>query len=1046
MNRRDFLRAATSGAAAWGVGASLPVFPEQDEPAEGIIPEDKGLDAKELAALRRRGERRVFRGAERSAIGMPIGGICAGQVYLLGDGTLGGWHVDGRRNFTGYGATCYEPRKIERELHQGFLLETRFAPEGEYRRGMLADVENGGDYDDIEFIGEYPIGEVRYLATEERRKERKLPPVRATLRAYSPFLPLNAADSSLPCTVLRFELVNESTETILGVLTGFLENGVERDALDQVGAPRWRNRAAYDPITRDLVPNTILMEAIPPARDRDQSEPRPERMLQDFEGDDYGDWTVEGTAFGDGPAKGTLPNQQEVSGFKGAGLVNTYLGGDRPTGTLTSPPFTIDRRYLSMLVGGGGHPNETCVDLLLDGEVVRTAMGKEAEKLEPVLWDLGEYEGREAVLRIVDRTGIGWGHVNVDHIVLTDELPEELERPKPTDLTYGTMALSGLGRGREVVDWKDDGKLDNESGERPGQITTDRPATAGIQEGFVLYPGRRTEIVFVVSWHFPNLHTGHRTHYSTRFANAAEVARYVIEHDERLWRETELFRKTAYEDTTLPWWLALRLFMPVANLATGTAQWWDDGRFWGWEGVGCCSGTCTHVWNYSHAEARLFPQLARSTRVMQDLGTAFEEATGRVAFRGEVDRGFAYAADGQAGTVLKCYREHLTSADGGFLRENWPRIRQVLEYQIGKDAELSEDGEPDGVLITSQHNTYDIDFYGPNTMVGSMYLASLLAGARMAERVGDETSAKRYRRLYRSGRQKSEATLFNDEYFVQRIPEGDRHPYQYGTGCLSDQLFGQTWARLLDLGTVYDEGMIGSALASIYRHNFVPEVGPYNEVWPPERFFARDHDAGLLLCTWPRGGRPDKPVRYKDEVWSGIEYQVATSMVWEGLVDEALVICKAIDDRYDGRLHNPWNEVECGDHYARAMASYGVLQALEGFVYDGPAERIGMAPRLTPERFAAFFAGAEGWGLLSQAGNENEQTNRVDLHAGTLRVREIVAVPISGRTDGACDARVLLDRRTLPANARWEKERAVVELDETVIVRAGQTLEVEWEW
>ena len=197
MNRRDFLRAATSGAAAWGVGASLPVFPEQDEPAEGIIPEDKGLDAKELAALRRRGERRVFRGAERSAIGMPIGGICAGQVYLLGDGTLGGWHVDGRRNFTGYGATCYEPRKIERELHQGFLLETRFAPEGEYRRGMLADVENGGDYDDIEFIGEYPIGEVRYLATEERRKERKLPPVRATLRAYSPFLPLNAADSSL---------------------------------------------------------------------------------------------------------------------------------------------------------------------------------------------------------------------------------------------------------------------------------------------------------------------------------------------------------------------------------------------------------------------------------------------------------------------------------------------------------------------------------------------------------------------------------------------------------------------------------------------------------------------------------------------------------------------------------------------------------------------------------------------------------------------------------------------------------------------------------
>ena len=113
--------------------------------------------------------------------------------------------------------------------------------------------------------------------------------------------------------------------------------------------------------------------------------------------------------------------------------------------------------------------------------------------------------------------------------------------------------------------------------------------------------------------------------------------------------------------------------MPISTLATGTCQWWANGRFWAWEGVGCCNGTCTHVWNYAHGMARLFPELERSARTKQDLGPAFDPKTGRVGFRGE-DPHSPYAADGQCGTVLKCYREHLMSKDDSFLKENWPRI------------------------------------------------------------------------------------------------------------------------------------------------------------------------------------------------------------------------------------------------------------------------------------------------------------------------------------------------------------------------------------
>jgi fructan beta-fructosidase len=152
----------------------------------------------------------------------------------------------------------------------------------------------------------------------------------------------------------------------------------------------------------------------------------PDLLIADFEGQDYGGWKATGEAFGPGPARGTLPGQMEVSGYEGRGLVNSYYQGDKTTGTLTSPAFRIERRYLNFLIGGGMHPGKACINLLVDGKVVRTATGPNdrpggTEHLDWHSWDVHDLAGREAMIQIVDQVTGGWGHINIDHIVQSDQ-------------------------------------------------------------------------------------------------------------------------------------------------------------------------------------------------------------------------------------------------------------------------------------------------------------------------------------------------------------------------------------------------------------------------------------------------------------------------------------------------------------------------------------------------------------------------------------------------------------------------------------------------
>ncbi len=981
---------------------------------EHLVPADKHLTADFVQSLYQRGRRAVYTGKDLETIGMPVGGIAAGQLYLRGDGTLALWQVFNQHVFTGYGRDCYRTYRPESPVDSGFAiaLESGDAP---VVKGLDAD------FGTVEFAGEYPIGLVRYRADDF--------PIEVEIEAFSPFIPLNAGDSALPATVFHITLMNRSGTTQRARLLSWLENAVCLHSAEGVHALR-RSRIVNEN------GRTLIVHTAEEAPKQPDQTARTKIVLGDFEGSGYGGWQPTGEAFGRGPAQGTLANQQAVSGFLGDGLVNTYLGGDGPQGTLTSAASILSRKYVNFLVGGGSHVGQTCINLLVEGEVVRTATGKDNEKLEWFFWNVEDLEGQTARIEIVDRHSGGWGHINVDQVELTDDPFQGALGPLEELPDYGSLVLAF----EEAVGPQDDvkrllallpGERATLSAERETTFAvSERRSTAVATDTIELEGGSEKTFTVILSWCFPNHQNGRE--YANRFQSAVDVSHYVLDNRERLAGQTERWHRTFYEDSTLPRWLLFRLHSTVCNLATGTCQWWKNRRFWAWEGVGCCEGTCTHVWNYAHAAARLFPELERSARQMQDFGEGFDPETGLVGFRSNR----AYAADGQAGTILKAYREHLCSADDAFLRRNWPRIKKALEYSI------SQDGDENGLIENSQHNTFDINFEGPNTFVGSMYLAALRAGEEMARLMGDGQFAGRCRRLLESGSRLSAERLWDGEHFIQLV-DLEMHPkHQYGNGCLSDQLFGQGWAHQLDLGYIYPKSNVHKALQAVWKYNWAPDVGPYNTVHTPERWFARPGEAGLFTCTWPKGAFMAEGVRYRSEVWTGIEYQVAGHMVWEGMLTEAMTICRAIHDRYHPSKHNPFNEVECGDHYARALASWGVYTALAGYEYDGPAGHIGFAPRITPGNFRAAFTAAEGWGSFTQRRTRDSQADSIELRWGRLKLKTLsFSVPTSWESVAVTVSRDS-NNLELEDSAEPQEGRVNLELAEPLVLSEGERLEI----
>jgi non-lysosomal glucosylceramidase len=997
INRRDFMVLTAAGAAGAALNSTLlPVMagPFEENEYLNTIPVDKKLDPKWVASLTARGEPTVVTDpAALQHIGMPIGGLFSGNLYLGGDGKLWLWDIfnrvvegilprqvqyKGQSVGTSGGANYVSPAPQESPIDQGFAVSID---------GKVRPLDNSG-FADISFEGRYPIGRVTY--------RDKGCSVSVKLEAYSPFIPLNTDDSSLPATVMSYTVRNESSKTVNAEISGWLENAICLYHRDQVSGT-CQNRVLRE---KGM---TFLSCSAEPVKEKD-ADIRPDILFEDFEKDDYEGWTVTGTALGDSPIKmADMPDYQGDVAGEGKRVVNTHnvrqgedvRGGDQHVGTLTSKPFVIQRKYINFLIGGGAHEGKTCMNLLIDGKVVKSATGRNNNRMNPGSFTVTQWEGKHAQIQIVDKETGGWGNIGVDHIVFSDKPAKTLVLNELHD--FGTMGLALL----SVRSPKDDGSSEDlasayvsEAGQFQQRVDmTSKPLSdklvGSVGRRMSLMPGQEQTVTFVVTWHFPNLSVAGMNnvgrHYASRFSNAQAVAQYVAENFERLSTSTRLWCDTWY-DSSLPYWFLDRTMANTTTLATSTCYRFKDGRFWAWEGIGCCHGTCTHVWHYAQAVGRLFPEIERNHREQVDFGVAFH-ADGGIGHRANLQQSSEPAHDGQCGRILGVYREHQMTADSAFLKRIWPKVKKAIEYMIQNDR------NDDGIVEGSQPNTLDAAWFGKISFLVSLYLAALRAGEVMAIEIGDNDFVQRCRDIAERGRSNI-LKLYNGEYFYQIEDPKHLNEIGIGKGCYIDQVFGQSWAFQVGLGRLFDEQKIKSALRALWKYNFVPDVGPFREKFKRGRWYAMAGDAGLLMCTWPKGGLREDfkkhwQYMYFNECMTGFEWQVASHMIWEGMITEGLAVARAIHDRYNAALRNPYNEIECSDHYARAMASYGAFITACGYEYHGPKGYLAFAPKINPKNFKAAFTTAQGWGSFSQKISQQSQTQRIELKHGSLRLSEM---------------------------------------------------------
>ena len=1019
-----------------GIGGtvSIPAAEPAPNPEHAkLIPAEKNFDPAWWASLTARGQPDVYEGQDLRWIGMPVGGICAGQVYLGGDGRLWHWDIFNQPFHTG--AEHYaKPMTPSSPIEQGFALQIR---QGQQVQTRSLDQKG---FRRIRFRGEYPIGRVEYTDPDC--------PVEVRLEAFSPFIPLNPEDSALPATIMEFTLRNRSDGPVRCRLAGWLENAVCKFT----GPPK---QVTY---VHQPGKNLILLEhAAEPLPEKHAKPARPDILFEDFEKPTYEGWTVEGTAFGAGPVeKKNIPPYQGEVGGQGQRVVNSHASApgqsvqekDRHTGRLTSRTFTIERDYIHFWIGGGAHKGRTCLNLLVDGKVVASATGKNDNRTERRSFDVRPWAGKQAQLQIVDEASESWGNIGLDHIVFSDR-PAEPPIPLPERPDFGTMALAVLGQVPESVQpipSLPDGALPEAVfGAPEGQnLPARNPPCSALVCEVLLNPTETKTVPFLICWYFPNLRLDRLPPgrwYGTRFRSAGQVAQYIAEHFDRLTGQTRLWRQTWY-DSTLPYWFLDRTFANTSTLATSTCHWLANGRFYGWEGVGCCPGTCTHVWQYAQAVARLFPQLERSARQMVDYGVAFDPKTGMIAFRAEHNQ--HWAADGQAGCILRAYREHLMSSSDEFLRGIWPKVKRSLEFLMSRDTDA------DGILDGPQHNTLDADWYGQVAWLSGMYLAALRAGQEMALRMDDPEFAQKCRRLFERGQKTIDEKLFNGQYYIHLADPAHADVVGSYNGCHIDQVLGQSWAWQLGLGRILDAEHVRSALRSIWRYNLALDVGPYRAAYKPGRWYAMPGEGGVIMCTWPL--LPVQRIQksfdfYFNECMNGFEYQLAWHMIAEGMVQEGLAITRLIHDRYHPAKRNPWNEVECGDHYARSMASYGVFLALCGYHYDGPRGLLGFAPRLGAENFRAAFTTAEGWGSFAQkqqtAGPDQQASLHVQLELrwGRLKLQTLCLALVGKRKPEHVEVR-LSPQQAIPARLSVEADQLQIHLAQPILLEAGQTLHV----
>jgi uncharacterized protein (DUF608 family) len=528
----------------------------------------------------------------------------------------------------------------------------------------------------------------------------------------------------------------------------------------------------------------------------------------------------------------------------------------------------------------------------------------------------------------------------------------------------------------------------------------------------------RKTVRLLLSWYVPesNLNIGenpsekdksfYQPWYAGRFKKIKDVSLYWDKNYDFLKKRTMQFSES-FHKASIPSEITEAIAANLSILKSPTVLRQTDGRLWCWEGCndnsGSCNGSCTHVWNYAQAIPHLFPQLERTLR--QTEFNENQDKSGHQNFRAwlpirTTDHKFHAASDGQLGGIMKVYRDWRISGDTQWLKGLWDKVKKSLNYCIE-----TWDPEYKGILQEPHHNTYDIEFWGPDGMCGSFYLGALKAACLMAEALNDPVPL--YKELYEKGRRYLEKHLFNGEYFYQDIRwKGLKTPdptnkkdfasleamkiikkegpkYQYSEGCLSDGVLGVWIGAVCGIDNILDNKKVKKHLLSVYRYNFRRSL--LNHFNPQRPGFALGDDGGLLLCTWTKGKKLSLPFPYSNEVWTGIEYQVASHLMMHGRIKEGLDIVRAARARYDGRKRNPFDEYECGHWYGRALSSYGILQGLTGIRYDAVEKTLYIKPVIRGD-FSSFISTETGYGL---AGIKNKKPF-LKVYSGKIEVKKVI--------------------------------------------------------
>ncbi len=855
---------------------------------KGDIPINKNLDPQWIKSLYQAGTPTTYYKSknELQYIGMPVGGIMAGGVYLGGDGRLWLWDIFNEKKegvdpkIVAYqrttthnpyvrsrdGANYVEPSANIRPLQQGFIIKI------EYGDKIIYKTLEEKDWDEIAFEATYPVGVVHYT-------DKNLP-VKLTLKAYSPFIPLNADDSGLPATILSFSAKNTGSQSINISILGYLEN--------------------------------------------------------------------------------------KTSIRTGDGM--------------------FCRRQNEVLKAGG-------FPAILESTQILKKNDKELDK-------------------------------------------------KPD---FGTMCISVLD---PKAKYFCDLDIENpvwafQQKESEKQTKSFRESLIGaVQTDINLAANASGEADFIISWYFPNLKVDNAikdtgAYYQNKFASALDVAKYVGNNFNRL-SSTTLKWMSTWQNTTLPQWFMERTFLTVNTLATTNCYRFNSGRFWAWEGIGACPGTCTHVWQYAQAMGHLFPELERDCRERTDLNIAMQN-DGGIIFRAEMES--RPAIDGQAGSVLRCYREHQMSSNDEFLKRNWTQIKKAIQFI------LNQDKNGDGMEDTPMENTLDAVWDGEIAWIVGLCISSVKAGQEMATEMGDMEFAKVCADYVQKGSKNMDKYLFNGEYYIHR-PDKEKGRAQLGSynTCHIDQVMGQSWAYQVGLGRIQDAKKTRSALQSLWKYNYTPNVGPYIETHQGGRPYALPGEGGLIMNTNPKneakpyGDNVTWQMGYFHECMTGFEYQVAAHMIAEGMTDEGLVLIRSIHDRYNAAKRNPFNEIECSDHYARAMASYGAFITACGFEYHGPKGYMRFAPKWNQTHFKAPFTAAEGWGTYTQNQTDKNMTCTLQPQYGKVELKTFSVEAPAGKKYKSVQVKV--GNQEIKAQIKQSEQNITITFNDRINIKEGETLSI----